>query len=158
MFISSWPWWANALILAAIPVLKWFAIKYVEKSSWFTKLSAGKSWMATANITALLNAAVTFAILFLPAGLIWAFLLGILDGVVHWLIAYWQRKKALPTVSAGNISTAEAWWTDIKSWFSALPLSTYLSIGGWVASETLTGSTTFSSAFNLLLTFIKSKL
>ena len=157
MFVHGWPVWANFVILALILVAKWLLIKWVEKSPFYTTKMVGKTWLATAAVVAGLNAIVTFLLLFMFVGTGWALVLGLIDGAVHWLVTYYQRKKKLPTISLSNAAVATTWWTDIKSWFSALPLTTELSIAGWVTTFGLGHSTSISSLFSAILAYFQAK-
>jgi hypothetical protein len=80
--------------------------------------------------------------------------LALVDGVVHWLIAYWQRKGKLPTISDGNVTTAKSWWAEIKSWFSSISVGTYISIASTVAGYAVNHGSAITSLISSLLSGI----
>jgi len=157
MFVHAWPLWANLGILIVLLMTKWLGIKYVEKTAAYRQLIVGKGWMATASLTAGVNALVMFVLLFLWVGTGWGLVLALVDGAIHWLLGYWQKKHQLPTLSAGNVSTGMLWWSEVKSWVSAIHVGTYVTIAGWVMSYGLGHSSSIGTVFSLIKTFLVHK-
>jgi hypothetical protein len=135
MFFTALPVWANLLILAVLLVVKYFAINAIEKTTYYTsRMASGVGWMAANNIIAGLNAVVTFLILLIPAGLAWSIILGIGDGLLHWLIGYWKVKKMWPKISASNVADGEAYAKKAAGWVMAIHASSYLTLASYVTS------------------------
>jgi hypothetical protein len=157
MFVHSWPVWANFVLLVAILLGKWFAVKYIEKTQGVASLFAGKGWVATAVLNAGLNAVATFVIFWLLASTKWAIAFAVIDFVINYLVSYYQQKKTLPTLTTAKMSTAAAWWADVKSWFTSLNAASYVTMASSVISLA-SGSSIFSTVFNAIVTYVKAKL
>jgi hypothetical protein len=129
MFDSQWPWWANLIALAIILFVKHLIVQRIENTAAYkAKMSQGQGWMAFLNVISGLNGILTFLIFLIPVGLVWAIVYGLIDVAVHWLLGYYKIKKQLPTVSAGNVTTAKGWFGDILSWYQSLSGVSYLSM------------------------------
>lgn len=153
MFVHAWPVWANFVLLLAILAGKWLGIKYLEKTPGIQGLFVGKGWAATANMNAGLNAAATFVIFFLLAGLKWAIVFAVIDFVINYLTSYYQQRHRMITLTTSNVSTAKEWWIDVKSWFAGLNLASYLTMASTVVSVA-----SGNSIFSTILKAIGSKL
>lgn len=132
MLFSLLPAWAVIVVLALILVAKYWVINRIEKTPYYHAQVDGKGWMAMTNIIAGLNAIVTAALLLLPAGLFWAITLGLVDGIVHWLVGYWKVKKMWPKIDAGNIADGQAYLKKASKWVLALHGASYVSIATYV--------------------------
>lgn len=153
MFVHAWPVWANFVLLVAILAGKWLGVKYLEKTPGIQGFFVGKGWAATANLNAGLNAVATFVIFLLLAGLKWAIVFALIDFAINYLMSYYQQRHKLPTLTTSNVSTAQGWWADVKSWFAGLNLASYLTMASTVVSLA-----SGNSIFSTILKAIGSKL
>ena len=127
MFDANWSIWGNILALFIILVLKHFLVGLIEKSPIYkAKMSQGQGWMAFLNVTAGLNAILTFLIFLIPVGRLWAIVYALVDFGIHWLFGYYRVKGQLPTISEGNVATAVGWLTKLGKWYSSINSASFL--------------------------------
>lgn len=153
MFVHDWPVWANFLILVLILAAKWLAVKWIEKTPGVASYFSGKGWAGTAILNAGLNAAATFVIFWLLATTKWAIVFAVIDFAINYLVSYYQQKGKLPSVTTSKVASVSTWWDDVKSWFTALPVASYITMASTVISLA-----SGSSIWSTVLKAIASKL
>jgi hypothetical protein len=152
MFDTNWSILGNILALFLILIVKHFLVGLIENTSAYkAKMSQGQGWMAFLNVTAGLNAVLTFLIFLIPVGRLWALAYAVIDFAIHWLFGYYRAKGKLPTVSAGNLQTAEGWLSKLSNWYGSINSASFLGM----AASAVTLLQSKGSIVTDLLTFLK---
>lgn len=114
-----------AFTLIATLIFKYYAVEWVLKTNYAQTATVGQGWVGALVTNVLLNAALTFVILFAFTGLVGAIVIAAIDALIHYLLGYWKKRSHLPSVQVKDL-------ISVYNMVNFIHTSSYVGIAGLV--------------------------